>query len=187
MMSIVLPKAEETPHETPTCEVGVRGRGMATQSRRCGGPPGPAPVDILSAYRLYAQHYVYEVEAETLPLFYWDDNNRLIKPRTTVTIVYTLATPAVRRSLYRGAALGLLGERGGAAGAFACCAVNPIMCARRRARAISDISRPNAARPGHSMRDGVLAGALDPTCAARCPGVMLRSLRCFASCSVSLT
>jgi hypothetical protein len=55
------------------------------QSRRCGGPPGPAPVDILSAYRLYAQHYVYEVEAETLPLFYWDDNNRL-KPRTTVTI-----------------------------------------------------------------------------------------------------
>ena len=46
-------------------------------------------------------------------MFYWDDNNRF-KPKTTVT---TLATRGA--ALLSGGDARLLGERGGAAGAFA--------------------------------------------------------------------
>ena len=71
-------------------------------------------------------------------VFYWDNNNRF-KPKTTVTTLVTrgaLLYIGGRRS----AALSLLGERGGAAGAFA-------------AEAALGVLRGGVQRPCHGPHD----------------------------------
>ena len=169
-----------TPHETPTCEVGVRDRGMATVS--------PEDHQVLRRLiycpRIGCTRSTMSMKLKPRPFRCFIGTTQQ-QAQASDNGDYTLATPAVRRFILGGGARFIRRARRGCR--RVCMLRSESDHVRGGARAISDISRPNAARPGHSVRDGVLAGALDPTCAARCPGVMLRSLRCFASCSVSLT